>query len=224
MEPVDDFRSTNPASHPELLAAMTRDIRAHGFDLKYLMKLIVSSRTYQTSGLPNETNRGDHSNWSHVIPKAFDAAVLMDAIATVTEVKEDLKEGQMGVPSSARAIEICPDLFSNKFLQAYGQNDRATLPEAKPQPGIAQALHLVTGPIYATKMLNDGGRVDRMARSGATNREAIEELYLSALARFPDREETEKLEAMMSGAASRKEAIFNLMWALVSSREFAYRH
>ena len=224
VEPVDDFRSTNPATHPELLAAMAKDIREHGFDLKYLMKLIVSSRTYQTSGVPNETNSGDRTNWSHVVPKALDAAVLMDAIAAVTGVKEELKEGPMGVPASARAIEICPDLFSNKFLQAYGQNDRATLPEAKPQPGLAQALHMITGPTYSTRMLDDGGRIDRLARAGVTNRQAIEELYLTALARFPERAEVDQLDALMRSGASRKEVIFSLMWALVSSREFAYRH
>ncbi len=220
VEPVDDFRSTNPATHPELLAAMAKDIREHDFDLKYLMKLIVSSRTYQTSGVPNETNRGDRTNWSHVVPKALDAAVLMDAITAVTGVREQLGE----MPSRSRAIEICPDMVENKFLEAYGRNDRATLPEAKPQPGLVQALHMMTGPTYTTKMLDDGGRVDRMARSGVTDRQAIEELYLSALARFPDRTEIEQLEVLMRSGATRKEAIFNLMWALVSSREFAYRH
>ncbi|MBM3737193.1 MAG: DUF1549 domain-containing protein [Acidobacteria bacterium] len=220
VEPVDDFRSTNPATHPELLAAMAKDIREHGYDLKYLMKLIVSSRTYQTSGIPNETNRGDRTNWSHVVPKALEAAVLLDAIATVTGVREQMGE----MPLQSRAIEICPDMVESKFLEAYGRNDRATLPEAKPQPGLVQALHMITGPTYTTKMLDDGGRIDRMARSGVSNRQAIEDLYLTALARFPEPAEIEQLDTLMRSASSRKEAIFNLMWALVSSRGFAYRH
>ncbi|MFN0165382.1 MAG: DUF1549 domain-containing protein [Bryobacteraceae bacterium] len=224
VEPVDDFRSTNPPSHPELMEALAQDLRDHHYDLKYLMKLIVSSRTYQLSSTPNETNRGDRTNFSHANPKALDAAVLLDAVVSVTQVEEAFKSGAMAPPKGARAIELCPDLFSSKFLEAYGQNDRATLPEAKPEPSLAQALHLMTGPAYSDRLGKDGGRADRLARSKLSNRELIEELYLAAFSRYPDREEAAALDKTLREGPSRLQAISDLIWALISSREFAYRH
>ena len=70
VDPVDDFRSTNPATHPELLARLAQDFRDHNHDLRYLIRTIVSSRTYQLSGVPNETNADDRSNYSHAVPRA----------------------------------------------------------------------------------------------------------------------------------------------------------
>src|SRR5262249_30177127 len=80
VDPVDDFRSTNPPTHPELLAALAKDFREHGYDLRHLMKTIVSSRTYQLSHRSNETNREDVINYSHSLARGLDAEVLLDAV------------------------------------------------------------------------------------------------------------------------------------------------
>jgi hypothetical protein len=109
-------------------------------------------------------------------------------------------------------------------MDAYGRNDRATLPEGKPQPGLAQALHMMTGSTYTDKITKDGGRVDRLLKSGATDRQIIEDLYLVALSRFPTPPERTELETMIRQQSSRREAIASLAWALISSREFAYKH
>src|SRR5207244_1247009 len=91
VEPVDDFRTTNPPTNPELLAALAKDFRDTGYDLKRLMRTIVQSRTYQLSAAPNGSNKDDRINYSHAQPKALEAAVLLDAISTVTGVPEDFK-------------------------------------------------------------------------------------------------------------------------------------
>src|SRR5262249_30285498 len=64
VDPVDDFRWSNPPTHPELLDVLARDFREHGHDLKRLMRLIVQSRTYQLSSEPNETNQHDRINYA----------------------------------------------------------------------------------------------------------------------------------------------------------------
>ena len=224
VEPVDDFRSTNPPSHSELLEVLAQDLREHRYDLKYLMKLIVSSKTYQLSSRPNETNGSDRTNFSRAVPKALDAAVLLDAVVDVTQVEEDFKSGKHAPPKGSRVIDLLPDFWESKFLDAYGRNDRATLPEAKPEPGLAQALYMLTGPTYTDRLTHDGGRVDRLTRSGLSDRQIIEELYLIAFARYPHTVEVTELEKMIRAWPSRREAISTLIWALISSREFAYRH
>ena len=69
VDPVDDFHSNNPPTHPDLLSAMSRDFRKHGYDLKHLIRLIVNSRTYQLSSVPNETNQHDEIDYSHALPR-----------------------------------------------------------------------------------------------------------------------------------------------------------
>ena len=89
VEPVDDFRTANPATHPELLDALAEDFKQHGYDLKHLVRRIVQSRTYQLSGRSNETNRGDTINCARSLPRRLDAEVLLDAISQVTEKEEE---------------------------------------------------------------------------------------------------------------------------------------
>ena len=77
VDPVDDFHSTNPPTHPDLLKALAKDFRKQGHDLKHLIRLIVQSRTYQLSGSPNATNREDRTNYSRSLPRPLDAEVLL---------------------------------------------------------------------------------------------------------------------------------------------------
>ncbi len=218
VDPVDDFRSTNPPTHPELLRALAADFREHGHDLKHLMRVIVRSRTYQLSGTPNETNRGDHLNFSHALPRPLEAAVLLDAISEATGVPDLFK----GVPPGTRAISLLPKAPS-EFMEIFNRNERRTLPEDRPEPTLAQALHMLTGKTFTEKVSQRGGRVSRLLESGASEREIIEELYLSALSRLPTPEERSQLEEMI-GRRPRKQAFEALAWALISSRQFAHNH
>src|SRR5439155_6968257 len=65
VDPPDDFRATNPASHPELLDALARDLVEHRFDMRHLIRLIMNSRTYQLASDPDDSNGGEDMNYSH---------------------------------------------------------------------------------------------------------------------------------------------------------------
>ncbi len=222
VDPVDDFRSTNPPTHPELLKALAKDFRKNGHDVKHLMRVIVQSRTYQLSGIPNETNRGDRLNFSHALPRPLPAAVMLDAISQVTEVPEMFISGNRGFAAGTRAVALMPDMPS-QFMEIFERNERKTLPEGKPEPALAQALHMLTGEAFTEKISQEGGRVDRLVKRGAADGEIIQELYLAALSRLPRAEEQARLEEMI-GQRPRKEAIESLAWALISSRQFAHNH
>lgn len=222
VDPVDDFRSNNPPSHPELLRALAADFREHGHDVKHLMRVIVRSRTYQLSGEPNETNYGDRHNFSHALPRPLEAAVLLDALSQVTGVPDVFVSGNRGEPQGTRAIAVLPGAASD-FLEVFNRNERKTLPENKPKPTLAQALHMLTGETFTEKISRKGGRVDRLLASDAADRDIIVELYLLALSRFPTAKELLRLEAMIL-ERERREAFESLTWALVSSRQFAHRH
>src|SRR5207244_6567069 len=101
--------------------------------------------------------------------------------------------------------------------------NRQTLPEKSTQPNLGQALHMLAGSTYTEKISQKGGRVDRLLTSGASNQQAIEELYLAALCRLPTERERTDLDELIRRQPTRKQALEALNWALVSSREFAYK-
>jgi hypothetical protein len=228
VDPVDDFRSTNPPTHPELLDELDRYFKEQKYDLKALVRTIVRSRTYQLSGQTNLTNRTDEVNYSRARPRALDAVVLLDAISQVSGAEEEFAwhafVGGGTARPGTRAIDLVPEIAPCRFLDAYGRPNRQALPERSNQPNLAQALHMLAGTTYTEKIARKGGRVDRLVETGVSNEQAIEELYLAALCRLPTERERSDLDALIRKQPTRREALESLAWALISSREFAYNH
>ena len=226
VDPVDDFRSTNPPSHPDLLAALANDFKAHGHDLKHLIRSIVRSRTYQLSSIPNETNRDDTTNYSHFLPKPLDAEIFLDAISQLSGVTDekylDTTEGH--VPVGTRAMNLKDwSISHSEFLEIHGRYDRKGK-KNNAEPNVAQALHAFAGRTFNEKLSQEGGRVDKLLKSGASNRSSIEELYLVALSRFPTEEEVNGLEEVLVESSAKRTTLEDMVWALMSSREFSYNH
>ncbi len=226
VDPVDDFRSTNPPTHPDLLKALAEDFRRHGYDLKHVLRRITRSRTYQLSSIPQGSNRDDTLNYSHFIPKPLEAEVLLDAISQVTGVPELFENGQGGqAPLGTRAVQLeIPDIYPSDFLQMYGRPSRQQIPEINASPSLSQALHMLVGTTYTDKISKKGGRLDRLIENEASHRIAIQELYLAALSRFPSPAERTELEAVLRERSSKREAWEDLLWSLISSREFTFNH
>ena len=230
VQPVDDFRSSNPPTHPKLLKALARDFRERGHDLKRLIRLIVQSRTYQLSSSPNETNSEDTINYSRALYRPLDAEVLLDAISQVTGVPEvyynETPDGIRGEEEpGTRAINLKEaDLYPSRFLEVHGKPLRLSLPERNVEPNLLQALHMLAGSTYTSKLSREEGRLGRLLQGGASDREVIEELSLAALSRFPTVRERTELERMLSEAESREEAMEDLLWGLITSREFSENH
>ena len=73
------MRETNPPVNPELLSALAADFIKSGYDMKKLIRTIVTSTTYQLSAVPNAHNAKDRQNFSRYYPKRLNAEVLYDA-------------------------------------------------------------------------------------------------------------------------------------------------
>lgn len=229
VDPVDDFRTTNPPSHPTLLAALAKHFKDNGHDLKDLIRTIVQSRTYQLSATPNRTNQADRINYSRTLSRPLQAAVLLDAISRTTGVEEDFDFHWMAgggtPPPSTRAMQMIPDLCPSRFMDVYGRSMRKTAGSGNPAPSLAQALHMWAGPTYTSKISQEGGRLDRLLKSGASDESIIEEFYLAGLTRWPTLEErADLLEFIQQRPSRRQETLEGFVWAVISSREFAYNH
>ena len=226
VEPVDDFRSTNSATHPDLLRALAKDFREQGYDVKHLLARIVESRAYQLASVPNLSNQDDLINYSHHNPRLLDAEVLLDAISQVTGVPEEFENSMGGkAPPGTRAIQLKnPDLYPSRFLEEYGRPSRDTLPERNSDPSLGQALHMLVGSTYTEKLRQQGSRLGRLLAAGSPDSEIINEFYLAALSRFPTKNEKHRLDQVFGARSSRGEAFSDFLWALIASREFAYNH
>ncbi|MDE2666662.1 MAG: DUF1553 domain-containing protein [Acidobacteriota bacterium] len=226
VDPVDDFRSTNPPTHPGLLQALAEDCRLHEYDLKQILRRITRSRTYQLASTPLESNREDALNYSHFIPKPLEAEVLLDAISQVTGVPEVFESGPGGqAPLGTRAIQLeVPDIYPSDFLQMYGRPNLLQIPEVKASPSLNQALHMLVGKTYTEKISRKGGRLDQLIQRDASHREVIQELYLAALSRLPSPLELSELESVLGKSSDKRQAWEDLVWSLITSREFAFNH
>ena len=228
VDPPDDIRDTNPATHPKLLAALAEDFRNHGYDLKRLMRLIVESRTYQLSGTPNASNHEDALNYSWSRPRVVEAEIQLDAISAATGTPEVFKteDDSVRAPAGTRAVQLVyPASWSDRFLELGGCPTRETLPERNENPQLTQGLHLLAGATFNAKLDAPGGRLDTLLKRNASDHEIVEELYLAALTREPTKDESRAIEQRLdSQAAHRREALEDLLWALLGSREFSYNH
>jgi hypothetical protein len=229
VDPVDDFRSTNPPSHPELLKALAKDFKDSGYDLKRLIKTIVESRTYQLSATPNESNQEDKIDYSHALARPLEAAVLLDAITSATGVQEKFEfhrqAGSGDAPLGTRAMQTIADICPSQFMDDFGRSMRKALPAAPPQPNLLEALHMMTGPAYNAKISSEEGRLSGLLKNDASDEQILDEFYLAALTRFATPEERSKLLNFLAQRSSRRqETLAGLVWAIINSREFAYNH
>ena len=222
VEPVDDFRDSNPASNDELLDGLTADFVKGGFDLKALVRSILASRTYQLSSKANEFNAADSLYFSHAATKLLPAEVLLDAISAVTATTTPFD----GLPKGTRATQIPDGKMENPFLKTFGRPARelACECERESDSNLSQALQLIGGATVNGKLRDDNGRMAKLAKSNASNEEIARELYLVAVAREPNATETAAAVKHLAGAADRRQAVEDLGWVLINSKEFLFRH
>ena len=222
VEPVDDVRSTNPPSNPELLDALARDLIANKYDLRLLMRRIMRSRVYQLGATPRPENLDSTRFYTHYNIKRLPAEVLLDAINFACGTREDFE----GVPRGTRAIELPDPNFESYFLDTLGRPQRLTNCECErtAEPNMAQVLHLANGDLLQKKLTDKSGRIERLVESGVDEEEAIGELYLVAFARPPLAEEITYCCTLIERSATQREGLENILWALCNSREFLLNH
>ncbi|GIW93464.1 MAG: surface protein [Pirellulaceae bacterium] len=222
VEPVDDLRSSNPASNPELLDALAADFVSHGFDLKHLMRTIMTSRLYQLSSDPTADNAADERFYSHYYVKRLAAEPLLDAVDQVTGSPTKFPN----LPLGTRAIELPDAEYPNYFLTTFAKPRRASVCECErsPDPNLAQALHTLNGDTLARKIADDKGRLAQLLQAGMPPEEIIQTFYLAALCRYPRAEELEACREYLAAAGSAREGLEDIVWALLNSKEFLCVH
>ncbi len=222
VEPVDDFRETNPPSNPELLDALARSLVDAKFDLRSLVRTIARSRVYQQSTATNSTNEDDEQNYSRSLLKRLDAEVLLDAVSQATGVPEKFE----GMPSGLRAVQLWDSRVDHYFLSLFGRPVRKTVCtcERNDAPSVAQVLHLLNSERVHSKLTHESGTVARLVRASLDDRRLVEDLYLTFFSRRPTDAESESATKYLRESSDRRQAAEDLAWTLLNSLEFAFNH
>ncbi|NBR05519.1 MAG: DUF1553 domain-containing protein [Planctomycetes bacterium] len=225
VEPIDDFRDTNPASHPELLVKLANHLIQNKYDVKALIKLITASETYQRSSTPVPGNESDEWNYSRFLLKSMPAEVLFDAISQTTGVPGDF----VGYPVGTRAIQLWDSRYQDYFLKVHGRPLRVSSCscERQKEPGIAQVLHELNSPELHRKLSHEQGKIARLIAGKSSQKEIIDELFLSYFSRYPNKSELDlaaELLAKAKDATSKREALEDLAWGMMNSLEFLFNH
>jgi hypothetical protein len=223
VENVDDLRLTNPPSNAELFDAAAAYLVEHRFDVKALVRAILQSATYARSSRPLAENAADTRFYARYYPRRMMAEVLLDALSQVTAAPTEFKS----YPAGVRALQL-PDVnVDSYFLKTFGRPLRSITCECErtAMPSMVQVLHISNGDTINQKLAAKNNRIEQMLAANMTNEQIVEEAYLAALTRLPTDDEKAKLLATLDeNASERRQAIEDLYWSILSSKEFLFHH
>jgi hypothetical protein len=222
VEPIDDLRSSNPPSNVELMNALAEHIVEYKFDLKQLIRTIMTSRLYQLDSQPTEQNAADDRFYGHYRVKRLTAEPLLDAVDYATAAATKFPN----LPLGTRATDLPDAEYPNFFLTTFAKPRRASVCECEraPHENLAQALHTLNGDILAQKISDKNGRVARLLAGGALHEEIVTELYLVTLCREPSEAEVAASHEFLAASPTPQECYEDLLWALLNSKHFLYVH
>jgi len=229
VDPVDDFRLTNPASHPELLDLLSRDLVASGFDMRHLIRTIMLSRTYQLDSVPTDTNTDDTINYSHNQPRRLSAEQLFDSLNQALDVVPDLS----GVPAGWRASQKPGPIHARKigqespeaFLAQFGKPPRQLSCECEraATTSLSQTFQLISGPVVTRAISDRRNILRKLAGGDLPMGQMVDELVWRTLGRAPSAVERQHMSDMLRSSQDRLGALEDIAWSLANAKEFVLR-
>jgi Protein of unknown function (DUF1549)/Protein of unknown function (DUF1553) len=211
VEPVDDITTVGNGAYSELLDDVAKQFASRGYDLRFLIQTITATRAYQQESAANSQFSAP---FAYMEVRALSPEQLFDSLCMATgRPLRGSKANRFG-PGSGRGLPVEFEIL----FAADGQSAEAST-------SILQALYLMNGNFMTEVM---GGQtsdvVDVLAKAQSLDDpQRIEELFLNVLSRKPSAQETARLVKYVAGR-DRKEALADVLWALLNSGEFAFNH
>lgn len=217
VDPVDDFRSSNPPSNVALLDALAADFEKSGYDRKRTIRLICNSAAYQRSSETTRWNRSEDRLFSHARVRLLTAEQMRDAMAVASGAAAP-------IPTDANRNDYAtqrPYPTREQFTVTFGQPERATACTCERQnaPTLLQALEMLNGGYPHAMAEQAAERWGKMESA-----DLIERVYLSALCRLPTERERATAAAYLAKAVDRRTAVTDLVWTVLNTREFMFQH
>ena len=224
VEKVDDLRLTNPPSNPELLSSLAEFLVRgdRSYDLKKLMRLILTSQSYQRSSQATKGNEPDERFYSRYYPKRLKAEVLLDIMSQVSGSPTPFKD----FPAGTRAMQLPDANIASEFLKTFGRPERILTCECErsDEPSMTQVLHILNGETLLQKLEAKDNRLSKQLEANLPPEQLADELFLAALSRFPTDRERQKMSEILSVASpeERRLSVEDLYWSVLSSKEFLF--
>lgn len=231
VDPIDDFRSTNPPVNPPLLDALTKEFVEHEFSVRHLMRVIMNSQVYQLSSTPNDTNEDDELLFSRGIPRRMTAEQTLDAISQTLDVpvrfggqKPGTKAVQLAGVRNGQYRYAKPET-GDRFLALFGKPSRLLSCECERTNGttLAQTFEMVSGELIDELLRSNEGRIASAMKSDQPIEQIVTGLYWSALSRQPSADELNAAVLHTQNHSDRRRGLEDVAWALLNSNEFLFR-
>jgi len=230
VEPIDDFRATNPPVNPALLEALTADFVKSGFDLRHTIRTICASRAYQLDSLPNETNADDEINFARNLPRRLGAEQLLDSVhlamgvpATFEGYDKPMRATQ--IPGVQALYRPKKPTAGDNFVHLFGKPPRLTNSDTERtyDTSLAQVFELTSGRTLNELLTNPKNALVTLLESQKSDAELVESLYWSLLTRAPGDYERTATADYLAKTEKRREALEDITWSLLNAKEFLLR-
>ena len=226
VEPVDDFRTSNPPSNPELLDALAQQFIEEGYRVRPIIRTILNSSTYQLSSkrAPQQISTAAEQKRYFTSPgiRLLGAEQILDAISTATSIPELFE----GYPLGTTAVSLAEGNVNHRFLKAFTRpiRDVACDCARDTDPTLNQVIHLLNNPNLLDKIDSPESRLSRWLAADLPTQQLIENIYLGSLSRYPTRQESRLVIQHLREIGDRTEAFRDLQHALFNANEFLLRH
>jgi hypothetical protein len=226
----DDIRPDNPPENPELLGWLESELVASHYDVKHIFRLILNSSTYQLSSIPRAEPAAAAEHFAAYPLRRLDAEVLIDALCQITGTSETytsaIPEPYTFMPDFQRAVTLPDGSISSSFLELFGRPARDTGLESERNNRFSDDQELfMLNSSQVLRKIQQGPKLAAMMRQIRNQRDLVSQLYLTILSRYPTDGEWALVAARSkSGSARGQAATTELVWTLLNSSEFLYRH
>jgi len=226
VHPMDLHHSDNPPSHPQLLSLMGQQFADNNYDIKWLIRQIALSRTYQRTGTitPSVANSRRHE-YRVFSEKPLSTEQLMWSMLTATGQlnlipTQPTTAGDDPPETELDQLDESIDGIRTDFLAAYANPPRE--PETEFSPSVRGALFVLNGPrVLSWIPAKSGNLADLLNKQEG---EYANTLYLAILSRKPTLEEANYFNQYIVSHSDKTKAIEQAIWALLASNEFAINH
>lgn len=216
INPVDDLKSDDPGTNPQLLDMLADEFIKSNFDIKNLFRLITNTEAYQLSSTPNTSNKDDHDYFSRAVLRPLNSIQLANSLMT-TSGYFNMK----GVIDKEQS-EIDKIKFRIRQLFVYTFNDDEMNESENFNGTITQALLLMNSSL-AEKVTEKkpGNTLANIMNNIKEPQDRINYLYLNTISRYPTKKE---MSQALDNADEKKEFYEDLQWALINSSEYIFNH
>ncbi len=230
VDPVDDFRATNPPVNPALLDALAADFVKSGYDLRHAIRTICNSNAYQVGSQPKDCNADDEIHFTRSLPRRLSAEQLLDSVhlalgglPTFEGYDKPIRAAQLrGVQAVYRPKS---PTSGDRFVRLFGKPPRLTNSDTErtTDTSLAQVFELTSGSSLNGLLTKKGNFLDQLLEAELSNEALLERLYWNILTRAPSGEELSAMSTYLGSAENRRAALEDLAWSLLNAKEFLLR-